>query len=84
MTPPSASHHAAVTTPPPLPMVTPPSHHTQQVQEETPKKVIPTKTDKDDLPLASPLDDSNSNKFLYLRIPKSDLDKPEIKKLLEP
>ena len=47
-------------------------------------KVMPTKTDKDDSPLASPLDNSNSNEFLYLRIPKSDLDKLEIKKLLEP
>lgn len=84
MMPPSASHHAAITTPPPPPMVMLPSHQTQTVQEQTLMKVTPTKTDKDDSPLASPLDNSNGNEFLYLRIPKSDLDKPKIKKLLEP
>ena len=87
MTPPAAQQTAAnITTTPPLVML-PPVQQSQQVQEqpssETPVKVTPKKSEKDESPFASPLDDSSGSEFLYLRISKSDLDKPEIKRLLE-
>ena len=88
MMPPPAAHQAMANITPPASVMSPPIQQAKQLQAltstETLMKVMPKKSEKGDLPLASPLDDSISSEFLYLRIPKLDLDKPEIKKLLEP